>query len=419
MKHIGLLDCNNFFVSCERLFRPDLQGKPVVVLSSNDGCIVARSQEIKDKGIPMGVPYFQVKDILNEIGAVRFSTNFTLYRDISKRVFEEVKNITGLIEQYSIDEAFFYMEEDGAEQYCERIKRQVEQAVGIPISIGVGPSKTIAKYQNTVAKKTTGVSIWDNDKWPELANNITLAELWGVGPSRSRSFTEKSLRTIADYLALDISVVSKLYGVEGTRLYSELKGVSKTKLKSYQESQKSIISSRSFSKSTTDKSVIADAIKYHLYQAVTDLKNADLLTNNIQIMIMPSRHGDYFMQGARESFTLEQGTRDLFLLQEVCMKLLDKAYKAGVPYNKAGVSMSGLIRAGGETKSLFMDQNTNKTEARSIISNIVLELNNRLGKDSLLVGRFSRRGKVWQSKQELLSPNYTTNWSEIKTVKAK
>src|SRR3989338_2114936 len=163
MKYIALLDCNNFFVSCERLFRPDLLGKPVVVLSSNDGCVVARSKEIKDKGIPMGVPYFQIKDTLTEIGATIFSSHFALYRDVSRRVFEVVRTYQSEIEQYSIDECFFTSESEDPYRWVEEMKRRVEQEVGIPVSIGVASSKTRAKYVNTVAKKTTGIAIWGEE----------------------------------------------------------------------------------------------------------------------------------------------------------------------------------------------------------------------------------------------------------------
>ena len=175
MKYIGVIDGNNFFVSCERLFRPDLVGKPVIVLSSNDGCVVARSQEVKDIGVAMGVPVFQIKDIIKDKGIVTFSSNFTLYRDISQRVFSVVKELLPDKEQYSIDEAFFTLEATDVVEVTHKlkvIKHEIERRVGIPVSIGLAATKTQAKYASKLAKKTGGVVVIDGCSWHALATHI-------------------------------------------------------------------------------------------------------------------------------------------------------------------------------------------------------------------------------------------------------
>jgi DNA polymerase V len=181
LEMIGLLDCNNFFVSCERLFRPDLLKRPVAVLSSNDGCIVARSAEVKDLGVPMGVPYFQVKDVLTKAGAVLFSSNFTLYRDVSARVMDTLEDEVGLIDVYSIDEAFFEVEDDATEADVLAIRARVMKEVGVPVSIGIASTKTLAKQASVLAKKGNGVCILTDALWQEKMEEVPCGSVWGLG----------------------------------------------------------------------------------------------------------------------------------------------------------------------------------------------------------------------------------------------
>jgi DNA polymerase V len=184
MKYIGVVDCNNFFVSCERLFRPDLLRKPVLVLSSNDGCVVARSQEVKDIGIAMGVPYFQIKDIIKDNGITCFSSHFALYRDISRRVFVVVAELVPLHEIYSIDEAFFVLEATSdaeAAAVALRLKQSIEKRVGIPVSIGISDTKTRAKLVSKIAKKKGGIAVLVGDEFMTVCGEKLLAEVWGVG----------------------------------------------------------------------------------------------------------------------------------------------------------------------------------------------------------------------------------------------
>lgn len=418
MKMVALLDCNNFFVSCERLFRPDLNKVPVVVLSSNDGCIVARSQEIKDMGIPMGVPYFKIKDTLENKGVIKFSTNFELYRNISRRVFNVVKKLVGNLEQYSIDECFFEVDESIANSVCLEVKRQVELEVGIPVSIGVAPSKTIAKYQNKIAKKTAGLSLFNRDVWEKEISKIRLSEIWGVGLARSNKFAEKNIVTIFDFISLDPAIVSKLYGVEGMRLFYELKGEKTLSVIETPTVPKSIMSSRSFNKETCDYNLISEALKFHLYQIVEDLKRLNLTAKNISIVVSPNRFSDFFLQVCKVNTVLEEGTRDVFKLQNVCLDMLNKGYKKGVPYKKAGVFVSALSSENIITPTLFEYEKTDKNKDTLAISDVILNLNQKLGKEKILLGRLSTSDRGWKEKKDFLSCAYTTKWSEIKTVKS-
>ncbi len=417
MKYIGLLDCNNFFVSCERLFRPDLRNKPVVVLSANDGCIVARSQEVKDKGIPMGVPLFQVKDILKDIGATTFSSHFTLYRDISRRVFSVMKDEIGLVEQYSIDEAFFCIEGEYEDvmTVIRRLKDKVERTVGIPVSIGVGLSKTQAKYASTVAKKTGGCFILEQIDWEERAEIIPLSEIWGVGGRLSQRFKVHGLQTVAQLLLVDRARLLQLFGVVGVRLQSELKGESMSPVTSLLSTQKSIMSSRSFQKETSSKSVVEDALAYHLRHITADLRAMHMKASVIKIWIRPSRFGDYFMQGAGVELCLPEPTNDTFTLLKLVSQATNTLFSPEVPYKKAGVLAAGLIPETIVQTNLFHTEAA-ASHAQALLG-VVDSLNAKTGKEILMIGS-SLKARVWQSRKDACSPAYTTQWSSIRQVQA-
>ncbi len=413
MQKIGVLDCNNFFVSCERLFRPDLMNRPVVVLSGNDGCVVARSKEVKDKGIPMGVPYFQVKDTLTEIKATAFSSNFALYRDISKRVFEVVKSEIGAIEQYSIDECFFTVDSDNIE-LIKLVKTKVEKQVGIPVSIGLADSKTQAKYVNTLAKKTNEVVVFDNERWQSEASVVRLSEIWGVGVNRSRTFAKHDISTVSDLCSVPEFVVKNLFGIEGLRLQAELLGKAVLPVKSLASPQKSVSSSRSFAETTNNLFTLEDAILFHIYQATKNLEMMDLSTSSLRIAIYPSRFGDYLLQGSSLEVSFATPTRDLFQLNREAKKLLKSCYKAGVPYKKVGVSMTNLTASAQKTNCLF----TTETKISSEVSQVLFAINSFHKKPLLQLGRIEKKIRNWDTKKTKLSPAYTTKWTALKKVKA-
>lgn len=415
MQKIGVLDCNNFFVSCERLFRPDLKNKPVVVLSSNDGCVVARSQEIKDKGIPMGVPYFQIKDTLKDIGATTFSSNFALYRDISQRVFDVVKFELGSIEQYSIDECFFTVPNDSTD-IIKNLKRQVERQVGIPISIGIAYSKTQAKYIIRHAKKTNGITILNDEEWSKQINEIRLSEIWGVGVNRSRKFAAHGLFMVADLYSKPPSTIKNIFGVEGVRLQAELMGKSVFKITSAQISQKSVTSSRSFASTVSNLSVLEDAVAFHVYQVTNDLKNMNLLTNSIRLTLSPGRYSDFSLQGASAEITFNSPISDIFTLNFEAKKLLKSCYKPCIPYKKVGIVLSNLISNEVKQDSLFA--NNNNSKLTNELSKIFFAINTKYKKSIIQLGRVENKKEAWMGRKQSLSPAYTTKWTDLKTVKA-
>jgi DNA polymerase V len=415
MTLVGVLDCNNFFVSCERLFRPDLINKPVVVLSGNDGCVVARSQEIKDNGIPMGVPYFQIKDTLQDIKATVFSSHIALYRDISRRVFEVVAREAGVIDMYSIDECFFTIESVDAEEIACKIKKKVEREVGVPITIGIAGSKTQAKYVNGTAKRTSGVAVWNSEKWSQESSSIKLGDIWGVGAGRLRQFSANNILTVNDFCDLPISTVERLFGVEGLRLRAEFQGESFFKAGLQKKAQKSVMSTRSFSETTTDLSVLNDAVAYHVHSGVEDLEKMNLMASGLRVMIYPSRYSDFSLQGASLEVRFTSPTKDLFVIRREAESLLRKCYKPEVPYKKAGIVLTGLVDSGSVSLSLFEDLREKDT---SVLSEAVFAINQRLGKPLIQLGRISDVKNKWKVSNKSLSPAYTTRWSGLRTVVA-
>jgi DNA polymerase V len=415
MQMIGVIDCNNFFVSCERLFRPDLIGKPVMVLSSNDGCVVARSQEVKDIGIPMGIPVFQIKDIIKDRQIITFSSHFSLYRDISSRVFKVVKDLFPFMEQYSIDEAFFAFEmtsKEETEGYLLSVKSRIEQLVGIPVSIGLAQSKTQAKHANRLAKKGSGVCVLDGPAWSNLISDLPLRDIWGVGGRYARRFTEVKIITVADILNCSTQRLASLFGVVGTRLQAELGGHYVYKLGLNPEAKKSITSSRSFKTKVLSLAIIKDAVAYHIRHASSDLRRHKLLVSCLSVNISPGRHSDYFLHTVSKQINFTLPTNDLNELLKEALKAVDVIFKKDIPYKKAGISFSNLVPESAEQASLFAMADVKRNQ---IISGLVDNLNYRFGKETLIMGKQTKEAD-WVSRSEKLSPSYTTSWTDLATV---
>jgi len=414
-KWIGLLDCNNFFVSCERLFRPDLVGKPVIVLSSNDGCVIARSQEVKDMGVPMGVPYFQIKDIIKKQGIITFSSHLTLYRDISRRVFTTMQNELKAIDQYSIDEAFFTTALENPQELALDLKQTIEREVGIPVSIAVAKTKTLAKFANTIAKKETGVFCLQADQWERLAGVTKLSAIWGVGGGMELQFKQHNIVFVADLLAADAARIERLFGKHGVRLQNELRGIPAFFADSVDVQQQSIMSSRSFKNTTEDFATIADAVAYHVRHTAADLRRQHQTTQELRVSIRPGRHSDFFMRGGSAVATLTAPTNDSIELMQVAQRLLKDLFEPGVPYKKAGVTLTRLQSSDVSQAQLFGESVQSQN---SKLMAVIDALNAKQGKESVLLGSHLRT-VGWQSQAQLRSPKYTTAWSELAVVKAK
>lgn len=411
MDYVGLVDCNNFFVSCERLFRPDLAGRPVVVLSSNDGCVVARSQEVKDKGIAMGVPYFQIKDILSDMQATVFSSHFTLYRDISSRVFNVLRKRLGTIEPYSIDECFFKANLNEATALGHELRDLVLRQVGIPVSVGIALSKTQAKFANGLAKRTNGSCVLRPEDWQEKISTIKLSEVWGVGEGKTKQFKTYGLFTVADFLRQSASLAGSRFGLEGARLYAELTGKGAVKLQN-NNAPKTIMNTRSFAKETKNKVVVLGALLYHLHELVKELDQTTTKAIRIRVLMSPSSYGDFAFSGSSAEAILTTPSRDIFELTKVVTHLVAENFKENVPYKKAGI-VASVVAETGLTASLFTEPTVTMD-----LTDTLLNLNKRFGKEALRLGNLITGASASLSRQQSLSPDYTTRWSDIKTVRA-
>ncbi|MEX0918231.1 MAG: Y-family DNA polymerase [Candidatus Paceibacterota bacterium] len=414
MKYVCLLDCNNFFVSCERLFRPDLAAKPVVVLSSNDGCVVARSKEVKALGIPMGVPHFQVRNEFRKAGVEVFSSNFPLYRDISARVMRVLKDEVADIEQYSVDEAFFsFTATDNAvaESMLRDLKRTVERCVGVPVTVGAAATKTIAKCATELGKKENGVCVLTGEAWRETAQSFPLADVWGVGGKSAAKMKEYALHTAHDLMYADSGSIQRQFGVHGARLQMELNEHQAVAHDSG-ELQHSIMSTRSFKSATTDLRVLEDAIGYHIAHAAEELRGMDAVAGEVRVLIRPSRHGDWVLRGGTKEYRLSVPADDTRTLLKAALALTRELYEAEVPYKKAGVVLSHIIPKAQQAGSLFDTSVTDDTIFRTVDA-----LNQRYGAQTLTIGRVGN-GSAWQSSKMHVSPHYTTKWGEVPTVMA-
>lgn len=416
MTYVGLLDCNNFFVSCERLFRPDLRTRPTVVLSSNDGCVVARSPEIKAAGIPMGIPYFQVKKELKALDAAVFSSNFKLYRDISARVMTNLRSLAEGVEQYSVDEAFFTLDvkPEDVPMRLRFIKETIETVVGIPVSVGAAATKTIAKQASEQAKQGSGVCFLPMVRWEQQWAEVPIHEIWGVGRQSELRLRGAGVTTVADFMSLSTNQVQQLLGVGGVRLQFELRGV-KTSMSGGEELQQSIMSTRSMRQSSDQKAVVWEALTYHINHVAEELRSFGASAQRMQIIIRPSRHGQWSLRGGSAEQFFDRPTDDTREFLKVARKLLDELYEADVPYKKVGVVLSKIRPLSEETGSLFEDEHTASKPQR--IMSVIDKVNTRFGTQSITVGRV-QQGTAWQSSQAQISPLYTTRWTDIAAVRA-
>jgi DNA polymerase V len=412
---IGLMDCNNFFVSCERLFRPDLRKRPVAVLSSNDGCVVARSQEVKDLGISMGAPHFQIQDLCEKHKIILFSSNLTLYRDISRRVMSALKEEFGEIEEYSIDEAFFKVPESFTGEDIHMARRNIVIKTGIPVSFGIAPTKTMAKIANGIAKKGDGVSVFLNGATAGVYNTMTCGMVWGIGAKTSKRLSELGVSTIHDFLEKGLPFARQEFGVVGERLFLELTGVSTESRTDSSLKQVSIMSTRSFKTPITDKSTLMSALGYHITEVAEKLRKQEVKAKELRIICAPSRFGAYVLRTSSGSQTFEVPTNSTVTLLKSAERLLETLFEKGVPYKKAGVVVSGLIPESSVPISLFEDGATEKSDTKLDV--VIDSLNERFGKGSVRSGIVNHVSK-WAPKAHFRSPCYTTKWQDIMQVKA-
>ncbi len=358
---MALADANNFFVSCERVFRPDLQRKPVVVLSNNDGCIIARSTEAKRLNIPMGAPYFRWKPFLEYHGVTVFSANLRLYRDISGRVARTLSRFTDALEQYSIDESFFNLairSLDDPEDYCRGIRAEVLRTVGIPLSIGVSTTKTLCKLGSEIAKKRTAADPGDSGVCmllpmdaARLFDDLPVGEVWGIGPRMAKKLRYMGADTVGKLLAHDDTWIKKYLTIRGLQTVRELRGISCFPLEETEEKQKSMMVSASFGQRLTELDDIRAAVVKHAAEAAFRLRRGELRAGQISCELRTS----YFIESVyknRASEKLSPPTSQTDEIVGAAIRCLEKIYRPGIQYAKAGVLLDELCDAENEQMQL-------------------------------------------------------------------
>lgn len=410
----GLIDCNNFFVSCERLFRPDLQTKPVLVASSKGGVIVARSEEAKKLGIPMAVPVFQVTDIIKEHNVTIFSPNFELYRDISRRVMGVLKEELDAVYQYSVDEAFFVLDQkpkDELVQTLKHLKIRIEMGIGVPVSLGTGRTMTIAKYASELKKRKEGICVLLDSDWLNLASKVMLSDIWGIGGATAKKLRERNLHTVEDFIKTDRHFIKKIFGINGENLYSELSGIPSKNIMNRDLLPKTIMSTRSFEKTTDSLSFLERSLSGHVDKVSRELRDKKASCHTLRVIIGTSRHGDWLLHGDSKKKLMDLPTNDTRTILRYSIDMLRQMYKPNVPYKKIGLIVGEIIPTSFMQRDLFTIQEDN--DEANILMTTLDQINDRFGKNTLLVGSLPNN-KLYNNNY---SPRYTTSWDDLFTLK--
>lgn len=422
MPVFALVDCNNFYASCEKLFRPDLKDSPVVVLSNNDGCVVARSREAKLLGIKMGVPVFQIKAEMQRHGILAFSSNYALYADLSSRVMRTLEEMAPRVEVYSIDEAFLDL--TGIEsalslvEFGQQVRERIGHWIGITVCVGIAPTKTLAKLANHAAKKypaTQGVVDLTNlDRQRRLLALVPVDDVWGVGKRLSKRLNALGITTALDLANASPRAIRNQFSVVLERTVRELNGESCIELEEIPPTKKQIVCSRSFGAKVTQFELLREAVCEYATRATEKLRKEQQQSKVMTVFIRTSPFKDnepqYSNSASGELLIPSCDTRDFI---ELASHLLKRIWKDGFRYAKAGVMLSDFYDPGMFQPGLFDDVST-RSNSQQLMS--VLDTINQSGAGKVF---FAGQGtkKDWSMKREHLSPAYTTRWDQLPRVK--
>jgi len=422
---IAIVDCNSFYCSCERLFQPRLLHHPVVVLSNNDGCVIARSDEAKKLGIAMGVPFFEARSLIHQHNIAVFSSNYNLYGDLSWRVMEVLRQFAGQdqVEVYSVDEAFIdfsQIDPEQIERTARELRVRVEQWTGIPVSVGVAPTKTLAKLANRLAKKDKIKSgcvmlLQSDEERIHALKQTRLEDVWGVGRAYARKLNARGYTSAWDLANLpDAWVHREMGGVVGLRLVRELRGEPCIELKEELVQKQMIATTRMFGVPVTELKDIREAVASYATRATEKLRRQFSAADTVQVfLICKQTEEDGGWRGAVSSaYTkLSVATGDTLLIIQAAVCLAEQLYRRGLVYKKAGVVLSGIVPADACQGDLFAETPTDHRKLMDMIDNI-----NFSQRDELLVFGACGTKRHWQMKQQRRSKRYTTRWEELLRV---
>lgn len=420
---IALVDCNSFYASCEQVFRPDLWGRPVVVLSNNDGCVIAANKEAKALSeIPMFEPVFKIRKQLNDHKVTLFSSNYTLYGEMSQRVMNILKFFSPQVEIYSIDEAFVDvsgMKYVSLNAYGHRIKETIYQYTGLPVGVGIAPTKVLAKLANKISKKYADVNrnvfcIDTEEKRIKALKWARVKMVWGIGSKHAKRLQNIGVYTAYDFTQLPEEWVRKNMTVVGVRIWNELQGRSCIEFKTMPKPKKGIGTAKSFGKKLEDFGMISEACSYYISEVSEVLRNQKSCATYLQVFL----HTNYFSARDKQysnsiTVTLGVPTCDTFTLISEAKRALKAIYKPGYRYKKVGVCLSGIIPREYVQGNLFY--HPSRFDKSQLLKTFDA-LNRKYGKATLFSGLVGTRVKEWELIKEDRSPRYTTQWEELLKV---
>ena len=428
MRRIALVDVNNFYVSCERVFMPRLEGVPVVILSNNDGCVVARSGEVKALGVPMRMPWHKMKDLAHEHRIVAFSSNYTLYGDMSRRVMSVLAQFAPDQEIYSIDECFLDLPPQPHLAITETghaIRHRVKQWVGVPVSVGVGPTKTLAKLANHIAKKrpewegvcdleTLSIEALDG-----VLSTIGVREVWGIGRKLEEKLVGQGIRTVADLRALDPSIARRQHSVVLERTVLELRGTACLDLEEIAANKQQIIASRSFGAPVYDVTELAESVRAYMTRAAEKLRKQGSVASSVGVWIETNRFREQDAQyNPSLTVNLPEPTDDTLRLVGVATALLRRIHRVGFRYVKAGVMLHDIRDRALHQGTLF-DTAPAFDERRSRLMDVLDQTTRKWGRGTLAPGSAGlAEERRWAMKRGNMTPAYTTRWEDLVRVGA-
>jgi DNA polymerase V len=420
MKAIALIDANNFYVSCERVFAPRLRSKPVIVLSNNDGCVISRSNEAKALGIGMATPFFKVREIVERHGVETLSSNYELYGDMSHRMMDVLERCSPEVERYSIDEAFITLEapdSDSFEKLGREVRRKIYREVGIPVSVGIATTKTLAKVAGHFAKSWADLdgvfSLTESSIQPPILKRTPIEKVWGVGARWAAKLKLSGVGTALQLREADDRWIRSRMSVVGLRIAHELRGIQCLTLGACPSSRRGIHSTRSFGAVVESMEDLKAAVSMFVARACEKLRRDGMVAGAITVFVRTNRYNlDDRQYSGAVTLQLAPLTNLTPEIQAVAFRALESLYHGGYRYKKAGVMLSDLSPERSTSQPLWDTEK--QSRARSLMFSVD-SLNQRFGRETVQVGLFATDGK-WRMKLSSRSPRYTTRWAELPTV---
>jgi len=421
---IALVDCNNFYASCERVFDPSLRNKPLLVLSSNDGCVIARSNEVKALGIPIGAPIYKYEQMVKEYKIQIRSTNFPLYGDISTRIMSILEEACPTVEVYSIDEAFLIYPRG----YTDRLKnellslrKKIYQWIGVPVAIGLAPTKTLAKLATDYAKKhpeTGGVAhISERGTLEDIYTNTKVGDVWGIGWQSTKKLNQQGIFSVADLMKLPDKQIRRLLSVSGLRTITELKGIPCVERDDNNGEHKSIMSTRSFGHKVTDKEELSQAVSEFATIAGQKLRKQKSVASALIVSVRRADEPSHYHFSNSVAVTLPYATNYIPDLIAAAREGIERLFDPHAKYKKAGIFVLGIMPKRARQINMFeAPEESSVAQKKDKAMDAMDKINAKWGRNVVkpLALGFNR---TWRPKHDLMSPSYTTDWNQILTIK--